>query len=312
MNDYTVFTNAFNTLRAEVARHIVGNDSLIDLVCISVLTGLSTAAEGESGIGKSRAAEVCMQASGLNKGLIVLAGDTQPSDVSGNLFFNLKTGEYDIRQGPFQRFQSMILDELNRTTDRVWNALLDILNSRRTVIDGKEFPLDELFVMLATLNPIESEGTRPLPRALRDRIDLSAWVNYPSEAELAEISYRNRQNLEVDSVLEVDDIKHCRYLFGGAMRTIDREIDAEAARIANGFGGPAWRVRTSPRTVISMVNAATAWALAQRGHASPTIDDVRRMAYPAIRHTVEPEEYMSTAERNALVLNTLKGLGVTV
>lgn len=310
MNIYTEFKNIFDTLRAEVERHIVGNDDLVTFVCLSVLTGLSTAAEGPSSTGKTRTMEVAAKASGLNKGMVVFSGDVLPSDITGNLYYDLSTGTYKVRHGVYRNCEMVIGDELNRASDRTWNALLDILSGLRTVIDGVEYPVSEIFTPLFAYNPPEYQGTRPLPEALISRITWSAWVGQTSGKVDAEISRRSLAGMQIRTVLDNDAIKSARFLYHEALKIVASYVHDEAGRITGHFKDSTWRACASARTAMAMVAGATAYSLALYGEASPREDLVRTVAYNCIRHAVEPAKYMSTADKEQLVKSTLLQAGV--
>ncbi|MDP6455356.1 MAG: AAA family ATPase, partial [SAR202 cluster bacterium] len=183
-------------LRASVQNVIVGKDEVIDLAIIALLCKGHVLIEDVPGIGKTTMAKALAQSLGCTFNRIQFTPDLMPTDVLGVNFYNQKVGEFEFRAGPIFS-QILLADEINRATPRTQSALLEAMGERQATIDGVTRPISEPFMVLATQNPIEMEGTFPLPEAQLDRFMLRIKLGYPSPDEESDILLR----FQTDTVL---------------------------------------------------------------------------------------------------------------
>ena len=279
-------------VRTEVARVIVGQDYLITRLLIGLLTNGHVLVEGVPGLAKTLTVKTLADALQLSFVRIQFTPDLLPADLVGTTIYNAREAEFTVRKGPV--FANVVLaDEINRAPAKVQSALLEAMQERQVSIGGVTFPLDEPFMVLATQNPIEQEGTYQLPEAQLDRFILKAVVGYPTRQEERRILERNIAGapVEVRRVVTPEMVLDARAAVREA-RIEDRlmdyilnlvaatreprryRLDALAGLIA--FGG-------SPRATISLALAAQGFAFIQgRGYVTP--EDVKEIAADVLRH----------------------------
>jgi MoxR-like ATPase len=295
-------------IRSQIGNVIVGQQSLIDRLLVALLCNQHVLIEGVPGLAKTLSVTTlarCIQASFQR---IQFTPDLLPADLIGTLIYNPKDGDFTTRKGPI--FANIILaDEINRAPAKVQSALLEAMQERQVTIGDSTFPLEEPFMVLATQNPIEQEGTYPLPEAQVDRFMLKLKVTYPSKAEELEILRRMARSspaTEVEPVLEPADILRLRALTDEIY--MDAKIEeyivnlVEATRHPDQYGLPIGgliRYGASPRASIFLAIAARARALLEgRGYVTP--QDVKSIGMDVLRHrvivTYEAEAEEKTSE----------------
>jgi MoxR-like ATPase len=283
-----------DAVRNEVARVIVGQRYLIDRLLIALLCDGHILIEGVPGLAKTLSVNTLAQTIGASFVRISFTPDLLPADVTGTQIYNPQEGEFHIRKGPV--FANIVLaDEVNRAPAKVQSALLEAMQERQVSIGGTTFPLPQPFMVLATQNPIESEGTYPLPEAQLDRFMLKAVVGYPTRQEERQIleRFENGAMPPVSQVVSVDALVAARaavqqvhlneqmrdYLVHLIFATRDPKsyrLDALAPLVA--FGA-------SPRATIYLAQAAKAFAFIDgRGYVAP--DDVKAVARDVMRHRI--------------------------
>ena len=195
-------------LRTELAHVLVGQHYMVERLLIGLLGGGHVLLEGVPGLAKTLTVSSLAQAIGMKFQRIQFTPDLLPADLLGTLIYNQKTGDFSIKKGPL--FANMILaDEINRSPAKVQSALLESMQERQITIGETTFPLEEPFLVLATQNPIEQEGTYPLPEAQVDRFMMKIKVGYPSRDEELEIMRRNARTgpkIEVNTVVQPEQI----------------------------------------------------------------------------------------------------------
>lgn len=300
----------FGELRSQLAKRIIGQEKLVDRLLIALLADGHLLVEGAPGLAKTTAIKALADHLEGDFHRIQFTPDLLPSDVTGSEIYRAETGQFEFQHGPI--FHNLVLaDEINRAPAKVQSALLEAMGERQVSVGMRTFPLDRLFMVMATQNPIEQEGTYPLPEAQLDRFLMHVVIDYPSaEAEkailhLARNDYRRGQvaaevRLTADQVFEarnaVSDIYMSepveQYLLALVLATRDPStIDPELARWT-AFGA-------SPRGTIALDRCARAMAwLEGRDYVSP--DDVRNIAFDVLRHrillTFEAEAEGQTAD----------------
>ncbi|KPK63446.1 MAG: ATPase [Planctomycetes bacterium SM23_32] len=276
-------------LRAEVHRVIVGQDDLLDRMLTGLLCGGHILLEGVPGLAKTLCATTLARALDATFHRIQFTPDLLPGDLLGAEIYDARTGEFTTRRGPI--FANVILaDEVNRAPAKVQSALLEAMQERQVSIGGRTFALPELFLVMATENPIEQEGTYPLPEAQVDRFFLKLKVPYPGREEELEIVERmavSNPPVGVDKVLAPQDVLAFRRVADGVYvddRARGYVLDlVRLTRDPPDELAPLIEWGASPRASMYMVMAARARALIQgRAHVIP--DDVKAVAPDVLRH----------------------------
>ncbi|MBY6221086.1 AAA family ATPase [Marinobacter nauticus] len=286
----------FGDLRAQLAKRIIGQDKLVDRLLIALLADGHLLVEGAPGLAKTTAVKALADHLEGDFHRIQFTPDLLPSDVTGSEIYRAETGTFEFQRGPI--FHNLVLaDEINRAPAKVQSALLEAMGERQISVGMRTFPLPKLFMVMATQNPIEQEGTYPLPEAQLDRFLMHVVIDYPSaDAEreilhLARSDYRQGiPNVDIRLTQEqviaarqaVSDIYMAepveQYLLALILATRDAAtLDPELARWT-AFGA-------SPRGTIALDRCARALAwLDGRDYVTP--DDVQTMAYDVLRHRI--------------------------
>ena len=283
-------------VRDEVAKAFIGQDEVLDQILIVLLAGGHVLIEGVPGLGKTLLVRALAQALELDYARVQFTPDLMPSDVSGHAVYDPKTESFKIRRGPV--FTNLLLaDEINRAPAKTQSALLEVMQEGQVTIEGKPFELSPPFLTLATQNPVEQEGTYPLPEAQLDRFLLKVLIDYPQLADEKRMvdaitTGRSAGDFDLSQVKRVvgaDDIVAMQR--GTAAVTVDEQVIDYAVRIvAATRKWPGIALGAGPRGSIALVRAARAQAVLQ-GRDFVTPDDVRDIAKPALRHriTLAPE-----------------------
>ena len=283
-------------VREEVGKAFIGQPEVLDQILIALLAGGHVLIEGVPGLGKTLLVRALAQALELNYARVQFTSDLMPSDVSGHAVYDPKTESFKIRRGPV--FTNLLLaDEINRAPAKTQSALLEVMQEGQVTIEGKPFELSPPFLALATQNPVEQEGTYPLPEAQLDRFLLKVLIDYPQLADEKRMvdaitTGRSAGDFDLSQVKRVvgaDDIVAMRR--GTAAVTVDEQVIDYAVRIvAATRKWPGIALGAGPRGSIALVRAARAQAVLQ-GRDFVTPDDVRDIAKPALRHriTLAPE-----------------------
>jgi MoxR-like ATPase len=303
----------------EVSRRIVGQEMMLERLLIGMLTGGHILLEGVPGLAKTLAVRTLAEIIHATFSRIQFTPDLLPADVIGTMVFDQKTQEFYVKKGPL--FANIILaDEINRAPAKVQAALLEGMQEKQVTIGGTTFPLDEPFLVLATQNPIESEGTYPLPEAQLDRFMLKVRVGYPSRDEEKEVLLRmsSGADIPVERVLQPDAILAARVAIASLymdQKIVDYIVDLvratrEPATVGLADLKPLVAFGGSPRASIALAQAARAHAYI-RGRTYVIPEDVRALAPDVLRHrvvlTFEAEaEDMDTDAVVAKVLDAVK------
>ncbi|MDF0749088.1 MoxR family ATPase [Marinobacter sp. 71-i] len=288
--------HTFGELRSQLAKRIIGQEKLVDRLLIALLADGHLLVEGAPGLAKTTAIKALADHLDGDFHRIQFTPDLLPSDVTGSEIYRAETGQFEFQHGPI--FHNLVLaDEINRAPAKVQSALLEAMGERQVSVGMRTFPLDRLFMVMATQNPIEQEGTYPLPEAQLDRFLMHVVIDYPSATaekailHLARNDYRRGQaaaevRLTADQVFEarhaVSDIYMSepveQYLLALVLATRDpASLDPELARWT-AFGA-------SPRGTIALDRCARAMAwLEGRDYVSP--DDIRNIAFDVLRHRI--------------------------
>lgn len=295
-------------VRSEIGKVIVGQEYLVDRLLLALLCNNHTLIEGVPGLAKTLSVTTLAKTIQASFQRIQFTPDLLPADLIGTLIYSPKTGDFSIKKGPI--FANIILaDEINRAPAKVQSALLEAMQERQVTIGDQTYMLEEPFMVLATQNPIEQEGTYPLPEAQVDRFMLKLKVSYPTKAEEHQIlkkMARSSPRIDVDPILQPDDILRLRQLADEIY--MDEEIEeyivniVEATREPEKYNLPIRnmiRYGASPRATIYLAMASKAYALLQeRGYVTP--QDVKDIGMDVLRHrviiTYEAEAEEKTSE----------------
>ncbi len=278
----------------EVSRRIVGQDAMVERLLVGLLTGGHILLEGVPGLAKTLAVRTLSEIIHASFSRIQFTPDLLPADVIGTMVFDQKTQEFRVKKGPL--FAQIILaDEINRAPAKVQAALLEAMQEHQVTIGGNTFPLEEPFLVLATQNPIENEGTYPLPEAQLDRFMLKVRVGYPSRDEEKEVLLRmsGGREIPVEKLLEPGAILAARSAIADIymdQKVVDYIVDlVRATREPGGVGladlRPLIAFGGSPRASIALAQAARAHAFL-RGRAYVVPEDVRALAPDVLRHRI--------------------------
>ena len=273
-------------VRENVQRVIVGKSESIDLAVIALLCRGHVLIEDVPGTGKTTLTKALAASLNCEFHRIQFTPDLVPSDVLGINYFNMRSGEFEFRPGPIFS-QILLADEINRATPRTQSALLEAMQERQASIDGVTFTLPDPFIVMATLNPIEMEGTFPLPEAQLDRFLLRVNLGYPTlEEESAMLTrFQSMQTLDtISSVAGPEEILEAQHAVE-QVRMEPNVRDYLLAIIAATRTHSQLRLGASPRASLSLQHAAQARAaMADRDYVIP--DDIKEMANPVLAHRV--------------------------
>ena len=317
MADVAKVQRLAQAVRAEIGKAVVGQQALVDGLLIGLITGGHVLVEGVPGTAKTllaRAMAVSLDAAFKR---IQFSPDLMPADVVGTNVYDARSGEFALRRGPV--FANLVLaDEINRTPPKTQAALLEAMQEGQVTIDGVSHPLPRPFMVLATQNPVEYEGTYPLPEAQLDRFQQKIVVEYPSAAEETEIVRRHvggdgwsdLDDLGLVAVAGTAELLEARSELGGVV--VDEGVIGYVTGIVRAtreHGSVS--LGASPRAAVSLLSAARGLAMLS-GRDFVTPDDVKSMAYPCLRHRVvlRPEIEIEGVSGDAVLRDAIESVPV--
>jgi len=278
-------------LRGEVHKVVVGQERALDLMLVALLSDGHVLLEGVPGTAKTLLARAFAAALGLQFGRVQFTPDLMPGDVLGTNLFNFQTNRFVLTQGPVFT-EILVADEINRTPPKTQAALLQAMQERAVTIDGTTHALSPGFMVLATQNPIEQEGTYPLPEAQLDRFLFKIPIGYPSlDEERAMVRVHGHRTVTpplsefgIRPVATLDDVIAMRATVAG-LRLSDEIVEYVVGLVRSTRGRPALACGASPRAANMLATAARARAAIHgRGYVIP--DDVKALLLPALGHRV--------------------------
>jgi MoxR-like ATPase len=299
--------------RREIGKVIVGQAGIIDQCLVTILAGGHALIEGVPGLAKTLAVKAFAAMLQLQFQRVQATSDLMPADITGTNVLNLQTNTFLLHQGPI--FADLLLvDEINRMPPRTQAALLECMQERQVTIDGKRYALPEWFTVFATQNPVDFEGTYPLPEAQLDRFLLKIEISYPSEQEEIQILSR----YQCGTTMEVPEVEHLAPELLAAARQQVRNVKVEpellnyAARLARKTREfPAISIGASPRAALNLLYVAKVFAsIEERDYLIP--DDLKTAAGPTLRHRVilKPEAELEGVTANQVISDLVKAVEV--
>ncbi|MDO6760343.1 MoxR family ATPase [Tamlana sp. 2_MG-2023] len=295
--DLSELQNSVQNIKAEVGKVIVGQSDMVDMLIASLLAKGHSLIEGVPGVAKTVTAKLLAKSLSVGFSRIQFTPDLMPSDILGTSVFNLKNSEFEFKKGPI--FSNMILiDEINRSPAKTQAALFEVMEEQQITIDGNKFILDSPFMVLATQNPVEQEGTYRLPEAQLDRFLFKIDVDYPNLEEEIEIisrehALKDKTKIdEINSFLTAEQIIKYQNLV--TLILVEEHLIKYIAQLivatrSNQF----LYLGASPRASIAILKASKAFA-AMSGRDFVTPEDIKRAAIPVLHHRVivTPEREM--------------------
>ncbi|MGZ6255058.1 MAG: AAA family ATPase [Candidatus Chromulinivorax sp.] len=282
----------FAALKVEINKVIVGHASIIDLTLIAMLSKGHVLLEGVPGVAKTTLIKTIADALGLSFSRIQFTPDLLPTDLIGTLIYNPKLQEFDTKKGPL--FANLVLaDEINRSPAKVQSALLEAMQERQVTIGSTTYPLEEPFLVFATQNPIENEGTYQMPEAQIDRFMFKIFVGYPTFEQEREILHRSCKSMKIEKIVSRQDILQAQSLVQNVyidQRLLDYILNIVfATRQPEKYGlssiAKLIAFGASPRASIAMTHACKAYALLQNRH-FVVPDDIKFVAKAILRHRI--------------------------
>ena len=313
--DLSGLTGAIQQIRDLLATVIVGQQSLVDLLIAGILADGHILIEGVPGVAKTLSAKLLAQSIDAQFSRIQFTPDLMPSDVLGTSVFNPKENAFSFKPGPI--FGNIILvDEINRSPAKTQAALFEVMEERQVTLDGHTYPMEEPFVVLATQNPIEQEGTYRLPEAQLDRFLFKIEVGYPSLEEETQILLQHHtQKLDekvaaIQPILSTADIRAYRKTVKG-LHIEDKLLEFIARIVHETRNHKSIYLGASPRASLAIANSAKAIAvMGERDFITP--DDVIRVAPAVLRHRLilTPEREMEGVTTDDVVAQLIKEIAV--
>ncbi|NRA92590.1 MAG: MoxR family ATPase [Psychroserpens sp.] len=313
--DLSELKEGIGLIKNEIGKVIVGQKEMIDMLIASILANGHSLIEGVPGVAKTISAKLLAKSLDIGFSRIQFTPDLMPSDILGTSVFNMKTSEFEFKKGPI--FSNMILiDEINRAPAKTQAALFEVMEERQITIDGNKFKMNLPFIVLATQNPVEQEGTYRLPEAQLDRFIFKIDIDYPNAEEEIEILNRE-QNLQgerkTDQVTAHLTEKQITK-FQGLVEQILIEshlIKYIADIIVNTRNNPFLYLGASPRASIAILKASKAFA-AMNGRDFVTPEDIKRAAIPVLQHRVivTPEREMEGVTTKQIIKQIIEAVEI--
>src|SRR5690606_18022394 len=309
--DLSELQHSVDKIKEEISKVIVGQKDMIDMLIASLLAKGHALIEGVPGVAKTITAKLIAKSLSVGFSRIQFTPDLMPSDILGTSIFNLKTSEFEFKKGPI--FSNMILiDEINRAPAKTQAALFEVMEEQQITIDGNKFMLESPFMVLATQNPVEQEGTYRLPEAQLDRFLFKIDVEYPNLEEEIEIISREHQlkervkTEEITSFLTATQISIYQNLVTQVL--VEAHLLKYIAELIIATrNNPFLYLGASPRAYIAILKASKAFA-AMSGRDFVTPEDIKRAAIPVLHHRVivTPEREMEGVTSKQVIVQIIE------
>jgi MoxR-like ATPase len=311
--------NSFAQVRTEVGKAVVGQDGAVTGLIVALLVGGHVLLEGVPGVAKTLLVRTLSRSLRLDTKRVQFTPDLMPGDVTGSLVYDAKAGDFDFRSGPV--FTNILLaDEINRTPPKTQSALLEAMEERQVTVDGQTHPLPEPFLVAATQNPIEYEGTYTLPEAQLDRFLLKLTLDIPDRGHEVEILQRSAAGFNprdlaaagVTPVLDAAQLAEAQRQVAAV--TASADVLAYIVDLARSTrSSPSVGLGVSPRGATALLSAAKAWAWLN-GSDGVTPDHVQAMLLPVWRHRIQlrPEAELEGVSPDAILRSILQQVQVPI
>jgi MoxR-like ATPase len=299
-------------IRVEIGKIVVGQHDLIDMLLVGILADGHILLEGVPGVAKTLTAKLLSQTVDTGFSRLQFTPDLMPSDVIGTNLFNPQKVTFEFKQGPI--FSNIILiDEINRAPAKTQSSLFEVMEERSVTVDGTTYKMEEPFMVIATQNPVDHEGTYQLPEAQLDRFLMKIIVDYPTLQEevsmlekFGEVRSMHQQIQQVKRVMSKATLAALRETIHQVQ--IEKNILQFIAKVVGDTRNhPALFLGASPRASIAILHASKAWA-ALSGRDFVTPDDVMKVSCPVLRHRISltPEKEMDGVQADDIILEILK------
>ena len=297
MEKVKIFSEKIAKVRLELAKDVVGQSGIIDNVIIAIVAGGNVLLEGVPGVGKTRLVRSLGKVLSLPFSRIQFTPDLMPSDVTGtNIIEKNEEGKMETKFRPGPIFANLVLaDEINRATPKTQSAMLEVMQEHKVTVANQTYKIDEPFFVLATENPIEQDGTYPLPEAQMDRFMFKLLVGFPSNSELADIVKMTQITMAetAEAVINGEEILEMRAL-ASTVPVVDEVLMYAVDLVANTHpeldSTPSTKkyvkYGASPRAAQGLITAAKVRALMQ-GRFNVSYEDIDALAYPVLRHRMK-------------------------
>jgi len=293
--DIDLLSKRVMRIKHEIGKVVVGQDTTIELILAGILVGGHVLLEGVPGIAKTLTAKLVAKSISVSFSRIQFTPDLMPTDVTGTTVFNVKSSEFTFNKGPV--FANLVLiDEINRAPAKTQSSLFEVMEEKQITIDGITYPMDFPFLVIATQNPIEQEGTYRLPEAQLDRFLFRIKLKYPTIEQEVKILRKFKEDFDmriidtIRAVISKEELQHCKQLIE-KIHIKDEIIEYIAKLIDSTRNSGDLTLGASPRASLAIMRAAKAIAgISGRDFVTP--DDVKYVAYPVLNHRI-----LLTAER---------------
>lgn len=313
--DLQELQEAVFTLRSEIGKVIIGQEQMVELLLAAILADGHVLIEGVPGVAKTLTAKLLSRSISVDFSRIQFTPDLMPSDVIGTSVFNPKDSQFEFRRGPI--FSNIVLiDEINRAPAKTQAALFEVMEERQITMDGTTYILDSPFMVVATQNPIEQEGTYHLPEAQLDRFLFKILVSYPTQEQELQILQNQHTNNMATMVEQVTHVLNHQQI--DSLRAQVRKIHIEEKLLhfitsitANTRSNKSIFLGASPRASIGILNASKAIA-AMQGRDFVTPEDIVKVASPVLRHriTLSPEKEMEGITTDEVIAQIIQSIEV--
>ena len=313
--DLTALNEAVLAIRSEIKKVIVGQDEMVKLILAALLADGHVLIEGVPGVAKTLTAKLVARSISAGFSRIQFTPDLMPSDVLGTPVFNPKDAVFDFKKGPI--FSNIVLvDEINRAPAKTQSALLEVMEERQASVDGRTYPMAAPFIVMATQNPVEQEGTYRLPEAQLDRFLFKIVVPYPSESdELAILTQfhhmgNTKVNEIVSPVLNGEQINHLRHQIKDILIE-EKLLQFIAKLIHQTRNHKSIYLGASPRASLAVMNASKAIA-AMQGRDFVMPEDILEVVTPVLRHRIilSPDKEMEGITEEEVIKQIIHGMDV--
>lgn len=313
--DMTELRESIEQIKKEISKVIVGQESMVEHLLAALLSNGHVLIEGVPGVAKTITAKLLAKTISMDFSRIQFTPDLMPSDILGTSVFNLKTSEFEFKKGPiFSNF--VLIDEINRSPAKTQAALFEVMEERQVTMDGVRYSMEEPFLVIATQNPVEQEGTYRLPEAQLDRFLFKINVGYPTlEEEIKIIQNQHENRLDdktdvVETVVSGQQIKK----YQGLIKDIVVEphlIEYIAKIVINTRENPFLYLGASPRASLALLTSSKAFA-AIRGRDFVTPEDIKSSANAVLSHriVISPEREMEGLTSEEIVNQILESIEI--